>query len=67
MLMGFPSYRGDNNQLKNTLLAIGSQGKNWQKLAQFYGPKIAHKWGQAYLIDYSGLPILSQGLFYHSN
>ena len=25
------------------------------------------KWGQAYLINYSALPILSQGLFYHSN
>ena len=30
--MGLPSYRRENNQLKNTLLAIDNQGKNWRQM-----------------------------------
>jgi len=37
VLMGLPSYRRENNQLKNTLLAIDNQGKNWR---QFDGLKM---------------------------
>ena len=38
MLVGLPSYGRDNNQLKNTLMGIGRQGKISK---QIDGPKMA--------------------------